>query len=105
LSRTRPLMMTSMTTIFGILPMAIDKSQAAEMWAPFGVTILMGMISATLLTLIIIPGLYVSLEKTIAGIPGFIMYLKGPFTLNKFIILFLILYNLFLLGIKIYFSQ
>lgn len=102
LSRTRPIMMTSCTSIFGMIPMAFDKSSSAEMWAPFAVTIMMGMISATFLTLTVLPGLYVMLEGAIKNTALIGNYIQSPMTLKKFVIYYLIFLNIALVCVKIF---
>ncbi len=56
--RLRPILMTSMSTIMGILPIAIGFGDAAESRRPLGVVAVGGMISSTLLTLFVIPVVY-----------------------------------------------
>lgn len=57
-SRLRPVLMTSLTTILGMVPMAMSKGEGAEMWVPLGVAAIGGMIFSTLVTLVIVPSLY-----------------------------------------------
>jgi HAE1 family hydrophobic/amphiphilic exporter-1 len=57
-SRMRPVLMTSLTTILGMIPMAIGSGQGSEMWKPLGVAVIGGMTISTILTLILIPVLY-----------------------------------------------
>jgi len=57
-SRLRPVLMTTITTIMGMLPMAVNKGLLHEIWAPFGITSIGGLAFATLITLIWIPVLY-----------------------------------------------
>lgn len=102
LSRTRPIMMTSCTSIFGMIPMAFDKSSSAEMWAPFAVTIMMGMVSATFLTLTVLPGLYCMLEGAIKNTALIGHYIQSPMTLKKFLIYYLVLFNVALVCVKIF---
>jgi len=59
LSRIRPILMTSCTTIVGLLPMAIDTSEQANLWSPLAVTVIGGLITSTLLTPFIIPCTYI----------------------------------------------
>ena len=61
--RIRPIMLTATTDIFGFLPMAFSASAGAEVQRPLATVVIGGMISATLLTLIILPILYMYLEK------------------------------------------
>jgi HAE1 family hydrophobic/amphiphilic exporter-1 len=53
--RLRPIMMTSLAMIFGMLPMAIGGSEGAETRAPMAFAIIGGMVSSTVLTLIVLP--------------------------------------------------
>lgn len=65
LLRLRPVMMTALTDILGFLPMAIATGLGAEVQKPLATVIIGGMISSTLLTLIVIPVFYSSLENLI----------------------------------------
>ena len=56
--RLRPILITAITTIFGMLPMAISHSEGAEMRAPMAVTVIGGLLVSTLLTLFVIPAVY-----------------------------------------------
>jgi HAE1 family hydrophobic/amphiphilic exporter-1 len=58
LARLRPILMTSATTIFGLLPMAIGLGEGAELRAPLAITVIGGLAVATALTLIVIPVVY-----------------------------------------------
>ncbi|MFY8299678.1 efflux RND transporter permease subunit [Pseudoalteromonas sp. SS15] len=57
-SRLRPIIMTTMTTILGLLPMAMATGEGAELRAPLAITVMSGLLIATFLTLIVIPVLY-----------------------------------------------
>jgi HAE1 family hydrophobic/amphiphilic exporter-1 len=57
-SRLRPVLMTSVTTILGMLPMALGLGNGSELWQPMGIAIIGGMTFSTLLTLFIVPVLY-----------------------------------------------
>ncbi|PWH82909.1 CusA/CzcA family heavy metal efflux RND transporter [Brumimicrobium oceani] len=61
--RIRPIMLTAVTDIFGFLPMAFSASAGAEVQRPLATVVIGGMISATLLTLVVLPVLYMYLEK------------------------------------------
>lgn len=65
LLRLRPVMMTALTDILGFLPMAIAVGLGAEVQRPLATVIIGGIISSTILTLIVLPVLYSSLEKWI----------------------------------------
>ena len=56
--RFRPIMMTTATTVLGLLPMAIGIGEAAELRTPMAITVIGGLLGATLLTLIVIPVVY-----------------------------------------------
>ncbi len=57
-SRLRPVLMTTCTTILGMVPMAIDSGQGAEMWKPLAIAVIGGLLISTVLTLILIPTLF-----------------------------------------------
>ena len=57
-TRLRPILMTSLTTIFGLIPMIISRGEGSELFAPLGITLFGGMISATFLTLLVLPVIY-----------------------------------------------
>jgi len=57
-SRLRPVLMTSLTAILGMLPLAISKGQGAEMWKPMAVTVIGGLTVSTVLTLVVVPVIY-----------------------------------------------
>ena len=57
-SRLRPILMTTLTTVLGMLPMAIGLGEGSEMWRPLGLTVCWGLSISTLVTLILIPSVY-----------------------------------------------
>ncbi|OUR61250.1 acriflavin resistance protein [Colwellia sp. 39_35_sub15_T18] len=57
-SRLRPIVMTTLTTTLGLVPMAIGLGEGAELRAPMAITVISGLLSSTLLTLVVIPVLY-----------------------------------------------
>ncbi len=61
-SRLRPVLMTTVTTILGMLPMAIGIGEGSEIWQPMGIAIMGGLTVSTILTLIVIPTIYASLH-------------------------------------------
>ncbi|HUP45198.1 MAG TPA: efflux RND transporter permease subunit [Thermoanaerobaculia bacterium] len=63
--RMRPILMTSMTTIFGLMPMAIGLGEGAELRAPLAITVIGGLTVATGLTLIVIPIVYSLLDRKV----------------------------------------
>ena len=61
--RLRPVLITALTTVVGMLPMAISTSSGAEIRAPLAITVLGGLLATTLLTLFVIPVIYSLFEK------------------------------------------
>lgn len=60
--RLRPIMMTALTTILGLLPLALGMGEGSEVQAPMAVVVIGGLLCATLLTLYIVPILYTLFE-------------------------------------------
>jgi multidrug efflux pump subunit AcrB len=61
--RLRPILMTTSTTVLGLLPMAVGLGDGAEIRTPMAITVVAGLISSTLLTLVIIPTVYSVLDR------------------------------------------
>ena len=57
-SRLRPILMTTLTTILGMVPMAVGHGVGAEMWRPLGVSVIGGLTVSTILTLIYVPSMF-----------------------------------------------
>ncbi|MDX1536309.1 efflux RND transporter permease subunit [Arsukibacterium sp.] len=57
-SRLRPVLMTTLTTVLGLLPMALGGGDGSEIRAPMAITVIFGLLLSTLLTLVFIPVLY-----------------------------------------------
>lgn len=57
-SRLRPVLMTTMTTVLGMIPMAVGTGEGSEMWRSMGMTVAWGLSVSTLITLIIVPTVY-----------------------------------------------
>ncbi|MDE7091676.1 MAG: efflux RND transporter permease subunit, partial [Bacteroidales bacterium] len=62
-SRLRPVLMTTATTILGMLPMALSVGEGSEMWTPMGITVIGGLTVSTVITLIIVPVLYAMMAR------------------------------------------
>ena len=60
-SRLRPILMTTLTTVLGMLPMAVGHGEGSEMWHSLGVTVCWGLTISTLVTLMLIPTVYCSI--------------------------------------------
>jgi len=69
-TRLRPILMTSATTIVGLLPMAIGLGEGAELRAPLAITVIGGLSVATLLTLVVIPVVYSLFDREAVVIPA-----------------------------------
>jgi len=61
-SRLRPVLMTTITTVLGMTPMAIGIGEGSEIWQPMGISIIGGLTVSTILTLVVIPTIYTSLN-------------------------------------------
>jgi HAE1 family hydrophobic/amphiphilic exporter-1 len=61
--RLRPILMTTATTVFGLLPMALGLGEGAELRTPMALTVIGGMITSTLLTLLVVPAVYAILDR------------------------------------------
>ena len=61
-SRLRPVLMTSLTTVLGMVPMAMGIGEGSEIWQPMGIAVVGGLLVSTLITLFIVPALYSMLE-------------------------------------------
>ena len=57
-SRLRPVLMTTLTTLLGMIPMAISQGQGAEMWRPMAISVIGGLLISTILTLVLVPSIY-----------------------------------------------
>jgi len=57
-NRLRPILMTTLTTILALIPMAFFPGESAEMWQPFGQTVVGGLTVSTLFTLFFVPVIY-----------------------------------------------
>ena len=62
-SRLRPILMTTLTTVLGMLPMALGKGEGSEMWRSLGMVVAWGLSISTLVTLVIIPTVYASMAS------------------------------------------
>ena len=63
-SRLRPVLMTSLTTILGMVPMALSVGEGSETWRPMGVAVIGGMVFSTIITMIIVPAVYAAMDKS-----------------------------------------
>lgn len=61
--RFRPILMTTSTTVLGLLPMAVGLGEGAEVRAPMAITVIGGLLISSALTLVLIPVVYASLDR------------------------------------------
>ena len=62
-SRLRPVLMTAITAILGMVPMALSTAEGSEMWIPLGIVVIGGLLFATVVTLVIVPVLYALMSR------------------------------------------
>ncbi len=62
-SRLRPVVMTSATTILGMLPLAMSSGAGSELWSPMGIAVIGGLVFSTIVTLILVPVVYAIFAK------------------------------------------
>jgi len=63
-TRLRPVLMTTLTTICALIPMAFASGQGSEVWNPLGLTVLGGLLVSTLVTLVLVPTMYALFERS-----------------------------------------
>jgi HAE1 family hydrophobic/amphiphilic exporter-1 len=66
--RLRPILMTTATTVLGLLPMAVGLGDGSEIRTPMAVSVISGLLSSTILTLLVIPSLYLMLDSLVSRI-------------------------------------
>jgi HAE1 family hydrophobic/amphiphilic exporter-1 len=62
-ARLRPILMTTLTTALGLLPMAIGVGEGAEVRTPMAITVIGGLLVSTMLTLVVIPVVYSLMDR------------------------------------------
>ena len=71
--RLRPIVMTTVTTVLGLVPMALGIGRGADLRAPLAIAVIGGLVVATALTLIVVPVVFQSLERlriSVRGVPS-----------------------------------
>ncbi|MBU1870153.1 MAG: efflux RND transporter permease subunit, partial [Candidatus Omnitrophica bacterium] len=63
--RLRPVLMTTITTLVGLLPLALSRGEGSEIWQPLGITMIGGLTVSTLITMLFVPTLYAVFETRI----------------------------------------
>lgn len=76
--RFRPILMTSLTTVFGMLPLALGFGEGTELMQPLAVAVLGGLMVSTLLTLIVVPSVYMLVTDATARIKQFVTGIPRP---------------------------
>ena len=71
-ARMRPVLMTALTTILGMVPLAIELGSGSETWSPLARAVIGGLTATTLLTLLVIPVLYIVFEKAGDRVKGYL---------------------------------
>ena len=74
-TRLRPILMTSLTTVLGMLPMSLGIGEGAELQAPLARVVIGGLLTSTLITLVFVPTLYTIFEE---GLGAFVRPLRQP---------------------------
>ncbi len=70
ITRVRPILMTTLTTILALLPMALNRGEGAELFSPISITIFGGLLVSTLITLLIVPSIYSMIDDAVVWIQG-----------------------------------
>ena len=68
--RLRPILMTTITTVLGLIPMALGLGEGGEMQAPMARVVIGGLTTSTLITLVIIPIIYMTVEERVERATG-----------------------------------
>jgi HAE1 family hydrophobic/amphiphilic exporter-1 len=76
--RLRPILMTTLTTVLGLLPMAISWGEGSELRAPLAITVLFGLALATLLTLVVIPAAYMLVPSRVEADEDVAAFARTP---------------------------
>ncbi|HEY8377650.1 MAG TPA: efflux RND transporter permease subunit, partial [Nannocystis sp.] len=71
--RLRPILMTSLTTVLGMTPLALGIGEGSELMQPLAITVVGGMSLSTLLTLFVVPSVYLILQRGVAALKGWLL--------------------------------
>jgi HAE1 family hydrophobic/amphiphilic exporter-1 len=67
-TRLRPILMTSLATVLGLVPMALGVGEGAELQAPLARVVIGGLIASTIVTLVLVPSVYTLFEEGWSGL-------------------------------------
>jgi HAE1 family hydrophobic/amphiphilic exporter-1 len=67
-TRLRPILMTSIATMLGLVPMAIGIGEGGELQAPLARVVIGGLLTSTLVTLVLVPAVYTVFEEGLSGV-------------------------------------
>jgi HAE1 family hydrophobic/amphiphilic exporter-1 len=67
-TRLRPILMTTLTTVLGLVPMALGLGEGAELQAPLARVVIFGLTASTIITLVFVPCMYTLFEEGLAGL-------------------------------------
>jgi HAE1 family hydrophobic/amphiphilic exporter-1 len=73
--RLRPILITSVTTIFAVMPMAFATGQGSEMQSPLGTVVMFGLTTSTLFTLFVVPVFYSIIDGIAHSVTGFLKHI------------------------------
>jgi len=71
--RLRPILMTTLTTVFGMLPLAIGLGEGSELMQPLAIAVVFGLLGAAFLTLFVVPAAYVVFNRVASRLTGFFL--------------------------------
>ena len=75
--RLRPILMTTLAMIFGMLPLALALTEGSEQRAPMGQAVIGGVITSSLLTLVVVPVIYTFLDDAKIGLMRLFRWVRG----------------------------
>ena len=75
--RLRPILMTTLTTILALLPLAIGIGQGSELMSPLGIVVIGGLLLGTLVTLVLVPAVYCAVHRLSEKYPDGKVKIKG----------------------------
>jgi HAE1 family hydrophobic/amphiphilic exporter-1 len=77
-TRLRPILMTTLCTILGLVPMSLGIGEGAELQAPLARVVIGGLAASTMITLVFVPCMYTVFEEGLAGLRGGVKHAAAP---------------------------